>query len=538
MEKNLQTDVKKDEMIKSSQPSKKFKRANTFAKPGKANKRVAQEKCYGNDPSWYSSDSALVSSSAALSFFNPVGEPITNVLTISGTERVDLDVKTPGILRIPYVPTVGLSRSGSSAINLASIKLYSYVRHANSGSRVYERADQTMIYVAIMNLVATLAHATRVYGLAQLYNKFNRYYPKAIINSMFGNVSAFDNLINNLPAYLFKLNTLINKCSSLAIPKGMSVLDRWAWMNSTIWLDAPNSKSMLFYYIPSGLYKFNATDPTGTKLDFVRFNPSMANPMDLLSVIEDALNALVTDEDVGIICGDIIKAFGVDNLVTLNSVPTDYVVQPEYSLEVLTQVQHIYTFGQVKNDAGSGAIAISQSGGNILTNYAYENPLAGKGEIYVNKYLLTMPTDTPTEGDVLVATRLLANCVLEDAELPVVAIESCGTELIEQMSIWTLNNGVVSNINFQTFVGINFDTLDIANFKYYMQLTGFLDKMDYHPPVYFVTNSATAKTWQMDLLCDYDYYTVMGTSDINKLHDTAVLNEFSIASISTTLGYK
>lgn len=514
-------------------------------KDGKRCKTIPQKKDItldkANDPAWYSSDSALVASSAALSFYNPVGESVQNVMYVSASNNTNLAVHTPGILKIPYVPTIGVSEDGSSAINLASIKLYSYVRHANSGARNYERADQMLIYVAIMNLVAALAHATRIYGIAQVYNKFNRYYPKAIINSMFENQTAFDKLINRLPDYLFRLNVLINKCSALAIPVGMSVLDRWIWMNSKLWLDAENSKAMVMYYMPAGIYQFDGTNPAGSTLVFKRWFTGDTSPFDVLDRIEEALNALITDEDVGIICGDIIKAFGADKLVTMNSVPVDYVVTPEYSLEVLTQVQHIYTFGKVTPVEGTGDITITQQKGNIIANYAYEDPTNIESEVRFNKYFLTLPTANPTEGDVLVATRLMAVIARDPSDVGS-AIFSCGTELVERMSIWMLNGGNISNVAFSTI--LNRSTVSMADYRNDIRLTSFLDKMDYHPPLFVLTTESVQASGSasinsnLDFYCDYDYYTTISEAEISKLHDTAVLNEFSIASISTTLGYK
>lgn len=494
----------------------------------------------GNDPAWYSSDAGLVSASARLTFANPVGEAIRDVINYESPNfpLQGVPTNTPGILKIPYVPTIGISANASSAINLASIKLYSYVRHANSGSRNYERADQTLIYVAIMNVVATLAAAQRIYGLCQVYNRYNRYYPRAIINSMFENNTAFDDLIQNLANYYFRINVLINKLSALAIPSGMSVLDRWVWMNSHVWLDANSDKAMVVYYMPSGMYKFNPKHANGTSLDYVRFAlGNGATFSDILNKVESSLNELMGDEDVGIICGDIIKAFGSDRLVHVDSIPADYTVVPEYNLEVLQQIHHVYTWGNVKPTSGTGEVSVLQENGDIIFRAIYDTNIGQSIGATFNRYILSAVTPDVTEGDVLVMTRMMCDAGVEDATAGTVGIYSCGTELAETMKIFYLKNGVLEKIQFNTVEDWT-GTATAALISQRTELLAAIDKMDYHPPLVRMSGTSDGTPMRADLIMDYDYYTFISNSELAKLHETAVLNEFSIASISTTLGSK
>lgn len=132
-----------------------------------------------NDPTWYSSDPALLRDAASIPFSWPVGTPID--LNVPDVSKMRWSV--PGICALDVVPVYGTNESKTSALNIAANSLYSFVRHANSGHSNYDAPD-LMLYVCAMSQVYSfINYMMRAYGLANLYSQKNRYLPAGLLQA-------------------------------------------------------------------------------------------------------------------------------------------------------------------------------------------------------------------------------------------------------------------------------------------------------------------------------------------------------------------
>lgn len=86
-----------------------------------------------NDPSWYAADATLMRDAASIPFSWSVG----TTLDIG----VDENYVVPGICAIDTVPSFGYSTDTTSPLNIAARSMYSFIRHANSGSANYDAPD-------------------------------------------------------------------------------------------------------------------------------------------------------------------------------------------------------------------------------------------------------------------------------------------------------------------------------------------------------------------------------------------------------------
>lgn len=145
--------------------------------------------CKPNDWRWYAQNEQLMRDYASYSFNNPVGE-----IMLTGNPRID-SASVPGVMALRFYPCIGFANDETSPINVAMRRLYSFVRHANSGASNYDAPDLMMYCVAVDSAYMFLAHMKRVYGVMLNYTPFNRYYPKALVAAMQFN---FDNIEKNL----------------------------------------------------------------------------------------------------------------------------------------------------------------------------------------------------------------------------------------------------------------------------------------------------------------------------------------------------
>lgn len=102
-----------------------------------------------NDPKWYIVNGQLAKDVASFSFNNALGASFEigthGLTTLVQPKKYSL----PGIMTIPYVPSIGYSADGTSAANIAAKNFYSFVRHQNSGHANYDSPDLMMYLMAM-----------------------------------------------------------------------------------------------------------------------------------------------------------------------------------------------------------------------------------------------------------------------------------------------------------------------------------------------------------------------------------------------------
>lgn len=209
--------------------------------------------------------------------------------------------------------------------------LYSFVRHVNSGKTNYEAPD-LMVYIMAMDNVYLLIHEIkRMIRLAYLYVLENRDIPDKIFAVMGVDYS---DLVGNIANYRAQLNTRIAKANSLAVPANFNLFKRRAVMGSVVLTDEPNRPTQLIVPIADGYYMFNSRAGTGSTLEYRiagsrsdldnmgshtqtggdnSFIKTKTKINDYFQLLDNMLSVLLSDEDINIMSGDIIKAYG-DNL--------------------------------------------------------------------------------------------------------------------------------------------------------------------------------------------------------------------------------
>lgn len=304
-----------------------------------------------NDPRWYSTNPMLLKDAASIPFSWSTGTRITTGFAAKPTFIV------PGISTISLMPTFGYSDSTVEAMNIAAFEQYSFVRHANSGSANYDAPDLMLYCMSIASVVSFLQFVKRVYGVANLYSQRNRYLPRFLVESMGVD---FDSVIENLADFRYRTNVLIHKVASFAIPANFTLYQRQAFLYSNVYCEGTSVKDQMYLYVPDGfcMYGISRSDVKSGKLYYMPFDPAYANvdpsftatmpkPTNgkfttetLMQYGDNLLTTIMRSEDLNIMSGDILKAYGDGGILKFSTLEENYMVVPMFDIGVLEQFKN------------------------------------------------------------------------------------------------------------------------------------------------------------------------------------------------------
>lgn len=323
-----------------------------------------------NDPSWYANHPQLLKDSASF----PFGYALGNIIDMGKDASVDMNRHSvPGIMSIYLAPTIGESTSRNSAVNVAARNVYSFVRHANSGHTNYDSPDLMLYLLAMDSIYSYIAYLKRAYGCLLTYSYTNRYIAKALIEAM---EIDYEDIQTHMADFRQMINTLVIKAGSLCVPSVFPYYQRHYTMYSDIYLDAPNSdKAQMYIYMPEGFYGFRYdddgsgylcpapfTETVTTSSQITSHNAHLHTLAELVFFGNNLLNAILESEDMNIMSGDILKAYGEGGVYKLSMIDDNYIVMPKYSEEILDQINNATLCGRFFMPSLIGDNSIKQSG--------------------------------------------------------------------------------------------------------------------------------------------------------------------------------
>lgn len=483
-----------------------------------------------NDPMWYATSEQLLRDSASFSFNNPIGLKMPNVLSNINVSGGTVDYVVPGIMKLSFIHGPGISVDNSSAVNLAARRLYTYVRHMNSGSANYDSPD-LMIYVqAVLEAVYAYYSAVRVYGVANVYAQTNRYLPDGIITAMGWNPGE---VRANLADFRYYLNVIAAKLNSLAIPNTFNIFKRAVWMVSNVFKDAETIKSQAYFFQPVGYRVYQEkTSTAGGKLAW-KVYPSALTPSKMYDILNEIIDPLIESEDIGIMAGDILKAYGNNGLFTFGGVAEDYVVAPVYNPEALMQIENLICYGNTAITSSLLGVDITQNpntGAFIYQPYVQiESSTAETIKSLFNlSRLMNIRSNAPTPADVMVASRLMTWGMKDSGSTAgMVSPITAGTEIINLCTIYSYGRGSgweLEGITFGSYEAVNTSSPGYAN------VSTRLSQFDWHPIITVMTakNAGVATGF----LCDFSNVTSLALENIQKLHDTALLSLYNVPNLT------
>lgn len=503
-----------------------------------------------NDISWYARNPELLKSAGSIPFASILGkDPF-------------MQEQIPGIMSCIWHQSIG-TESSPLAANQAKDSMYSFMVHANSRNYNYTAADLMIMCLAGANVFSAIATIMRVYGIAKYYTEENAYLPEAMLASI-----GFDltDVRNNLATLWFSINNLIAQTRQIWLPTDMPLTERWFWLNSNVYTDAPGARSQIYVFAQNEYYVYNETGVnTGSALTIAKYTnasgalveyrltdlldsetgPNYITVEQYLGMIQNMINALVASQDRGIIYGDILNAWGKDKIFALSPITSDYVVAPQYNSEVLTQIENMQFFrlnrpnGILQNEEILYQSYVNV--GSTAQDAAKASSVAGAGAIAPHRIMNFHVDGQPSPEAVMIASRFALGAIVprKFTVLPTTGntpvtnqyamVPSCsGSEIMNSVYITKLSRNRKPVVTRLLYGGTDGNT----NFEALMAF-------DWHPFDYNFEGANAATVWVENktpsvldyAYGDYDNYTVYDDSILKKLHDTALFSEFGVPFI-------
>lgn len=495
-----------------------------------------------NDFAWYNRNPRIIVDSANFPYHAATGTKFEVVP--SEWQRAENPTAVPGIMTLDFVPFPGVSDNAHSAINVAATGMYSFVRHKNSGHTNYEHSDMMMYYLAMDSIYTMYAYMVRVYGTAQLYAAQNRYLPRGLMATMGFKLEEVQSNLARLRGFI---NMYALRINTLCVPADTTVVPRHVWMAANIFMDDPTPKGQFYMYRPTTLWKYSGyTDEHGGEMIPKHFPTEWRNLDEMFEFANDLLLSIYGDEDINIISGDILKAYGEGNLYQVSQIDEGFVVVPSVSAEVALQILNAESYRLIwsvddENGEPQSSVFIKQGGGVIQSGALVSYYPMGV------KHLLNMPAAEVNPEMNTIATRMKL-ALGRKYEYPEGAdqvedldaaywVESSGTELPTACRVWHYQwepGAHIASILFgRAFYTHLFGTY--INSNSVTSILNLLSAFHVRPAVF------TFKEWDIasgvhpefdGLNAPLANYALLDESDISNVHEAVLTNMWNIPSIA------
>jgi hypothetical protein len=501
-----------------------------------------------NDPLWYSKYPELVRDAANIPFNLVTGKTIE----VTGKSKFGVSYQVPGIMAIEVVPTIGTAISSTDAVNVAATSLYSFVRHANSGSPNYDAPNLMMYMLAMSQVYSYITYLERVYGCATLYSSRNRYMPEALLKA---NGVNFNDVNNNLANLRYGINVLINKAAAFAVPADMPLFLRHAFLFQHVYTEGSSVKDQMYMYVPAGFYKYvEMVDTAPSRLEFQRLDMTQAMTVDqLLQFGNDLLQPLLQSEDLGIMSGDILKAYGKGGCITLTPFPEVYPLVPINNPMVLEQMKNAMVINPGDMDMFVDHLTINENvpKGTItcIPSVFYETNAAAvetydTANVLINAYrqshiLSTLLPETDPAA-IMEMTRLTFT-----VDAPVHS-EHGGKKYLAghlhiptEVAIGVRIYGMYVDLQGETQYTVTqyhshelYTNFDYNTFLASSEIVNKGKSFAYAPNMYQHSLKDGNTVAHFAPFVDYNNFAVLDAACIDRLNDTAILSEFSVPIVN------
>lgn len=549
---------------------------------------------YDNDPNWNAPTAQILKDANSVNFSTKIGK--AKALHNQGyndtlvTKNYDMDgtatLWDPGIMCIELMPSYGMPKDPTAAINTSGSAIYSFTRHANSGARVYDYADEVMYIMAGTNVYQFYAWMCRVYGVLTDYQFWNQYVPDTLCQAM--HVLKSD-LVKNMADFRLYINEYAFRMQSIILPSGITFIDRKLSMYSDLYTDSETTRAQIYLFNPHGFYFWNEGTQAGPgylEYQELPINMTYEQIMDYGNAL---LGPVIGSEDFNaLMAGDILKAFGTD-IFKVSPIAETYKVSPKYSKEILMEIENCKpivkeTFKPVQArlshdpTINSGIVIeqvyFTQPNRSILNTSdtgGYNNVYDVAGyALQQNETILNYHGDEPSPEEITVMTNLttlgtkpvgnIPSWVVDPGEGYILTEPRCvGTDIPVKGIMYTMGRqGSISTMNFSSYptvavpyigtgtsTGTQMYTTVALNILYsFMNNMNTISSFDWHPilqPVMMALGSSTtqaAELYTMQAVVDLDNYTLIDEETLLKIHDAAVLGQMTCRNMGPTFNMR
>lgn len=324
----------------------------------------------------------------------------------TGTEETQpqmIEQPIGGIMNMKYIPSIGVTQSSEESVNLGDITTFNAVRAKTGGTQYYEAPDLGIYNIAMSQCYAYYALMCKLYGLLKNYKYENMYVPKAIINSM--GIDA-DDLTNHPEDFRGWINLFAHDIEQLRMPTGFEYLNRQIWMNSNVYLDAPENNGQLYNFVPMAFFQLQEgisahsyqyyykkqvakvnydlwylkLIPAPWSSDGVNINTKtqgLATFEDLRAFGKSLLAPCLDSQDFAYISAGYERAF--TDFMQVNPISEMYSVEPVYNESVLAQIENATTLPPNANYEYTIQEDVTVNAGHLISDFKFAYTPTGQG---------------------------------------------------------------------------------------------------------------------------------------------------------------
>lgn len=520
-----------------------------------------------NDISWYQKNPSLVSIACSIPFGFPNGVNLATVDDVDNQNRNAIN-SLGGICVQDIIPTPGWSdytgSNGAQVIDIAARDIYAWVRHANSGASNYEPADLLTYLLAMDEMYMWHTNIRRLYGCAYLFNAQNRFVGKELITALGFDA---DDILQHLPELNYHLNSLAARINSFYVPASFPIYQRHAFLYSGIFMDSTDLKSQMYAMKPVGFRTFEtqfnneANPPWGflawrwlkeyTKLAGATTPAHVGTYSlkyaDIVAISEELVNNMRVNEDIGIMSGDIKKAYG-DALFVVDITPLEYTAPVSTDIAMLNQFGNATPLGEFNwktrkyNPASGGtgvdvhSLSISQdpsqegSGRIIFAPVATKTGASSTDAVFGGR-LLNLKEMSGTPEDVMYTTRLMTIPYMGyDGVDDQIYFKCIGSEICGSLHVYygTVDSFQHTELDYESALIIT-NTGDLKNSTVIAGAT-VLCNFRFAPrivPYFSFTREGIAKRVYLSIM-DVDNYARIESKMLQNMHDTALFSLWNV----------
>lgn len=551
---------------------KEFKRFKELSAKAKAKKITPEEEAElaeltakrntkgSNDLAWWKNYPELLKDVVNLPFNWIPGTTV--VLTDNAGTPVQM---TLGVIAIAKTITaIGHSVSEADAYNSQIRQLWIDMHRKYRGIGTYQKSDLGIMILSVHSLFETIAKFERIYGVINSYHIGNRVVPQGLKEAL----GIDQDLEDNLAEFRYTLNLYIEKCRQLCLPKGISMLMADIIAQGNLFKDSDNRRAFIFGFDNDefGVYDGTLVNTGGQAIgSAVKFRDyaveqngvtpggqSAFTLADIRNILNSQVTALLNDDDIQTMCSDLLAAYGPENVMTLQSVPTEYKVEPVQDYERSLQFHNLTIVGSTASIYDSTVIDLTMAGTLLAAGYDHviyqkDNTILnriGKGKVGYVAYapevfpkfstnskshgkrmevLFDTWVDNPGETELMCGTRyssLVGPRVSIDSNYSRQEVTVYGGKVVEEVSVFSYASAYGAHYIRGTVMDESEFTGNLAGYVTLLQ-------MDWAPILYFDDGAGV-----LSLVGDIDNFTRIDYVNLERLHEVALLSGYKISMVS------
>lgn len=483
-----------------------------------------------NNPAYYYEDANVLSQVMNFSFNEFGGVPIDITMNAAGAKRTTTN---PMIASYWLNPSIPQSSSGSQftmdGATTAALRNYLALSGSNAKTTSYAPQDVAILTLAVAELIKVSTFIARAFGVAYLFNYRNRSYPETLLRAMGIDAQDFG---QHLAEYRVRFNKLLSVAAKIPFPADIPLFRKAADLYGSMYLDDENSAlAQTYFFNPYSVWLFDeAYDTNGAGLrTTILVNPSVPQTMSIiLNVFESMITQLVNSTSLNAIYSDILRLVQngkLNQLITFNSIPEDFVVVPVYNAEVESWIHNAVIMGEPLPAAQqySDYTMDPLTPSNDLSCDANSNKLFYHPQFKLNvdagfSALLDFDHDAVTVDEKVRATRLSTRYT---------TIEDTGNAQFYTRDLAMIDEYIVC---YSIFDGTTNSpaTVEYANFHdannlaVVLSLDFMLSKFDWAPIQYWIYGTGILP------FGDLDYYTVVDYNVLKRIYDYEIIHLLQI----------